>query len=193
MLRIDFLYLDLTTCARCRAAERGLASALEAARDALAAARVEVEVNKIHVESAAEARELRLLTSPTIRVNGRDIALELRESSCGSEACTDGCGESIDCRVWVYRGREHTEPPVEMIVEAIERELDGWVALEPEPYVLPDNLGRFFAGKTVPVATQASECCSPADQAGCCEPADKPVCCGASSGSGCGCQGDRCG
>jgi hypothetical protein len=59
------------------------------------------------------------VSSPTIRVNGDDVALELCESSCGSEACTDGCGDQIACRVWVQRGREYTEPPVAMIVDAI--------------------------------------------------------------------------
>ena len=85
MLRIDSLFLDLTTCTRCRGADRSLESALEVARDVLTAAGTEVEVNKIHVESATKARELGFVSSPTIRVNGRDIALELRESSCGSE------------------------------------------------------------------------------------------------------------
>jgi hypothetical protein len=62
-----------------------------------------------------------LVTSPTIRVDDEDVALELRESPCGSELCTDGCGNGIACRVWVHRGREFTEPPVTMIAEAIVR------------------------------------------------------------------------
>jgi Domain of unknown function (DUF2703) len=191
MLRIDLLFLDLTTCTRCRGADRNLESALEAARDVLTAAGTEVDVNKIHVESAAQARELGLVSSPTIRVNGHDIALELRESSCGSEACTDGCGESIDCRVWVHRGREHTEPPVEMILDAILREVYGGSAVErardPQPYELPENLERFFAGKAAVVPVDAA-CCSPAEQSSCCEAEDKVDCCGTATGIGCGCR-----
>jgi hypothetical protein len=168
MLRIDFLFLDLTTCTRCRGTDRSLESAREAARGVLTAAGTDLEVNKIHVESAAQARRLGFVSSPTIRVNGRDIALELRESSCGSEACTDGCGESIACRVWVHRGREHTEPPVEMILDAILRAVYSGPAVEREPagapYELPENLERFFARKAVPVA---SGCCSPAERCGC--------------------------
>src|SRR5919106_6099113 len=94
-LRIDFLFLDLTTCTRCRGTDERLESALEIAGELLAATGTEVEVNKIHVESAEQARELRFVSSPTIRVNGSDIALELRESLCGCDACTDGCGEGI--------------------------------------------------------------------------------------------------
>jgi Domain of unknown function (DUF2703) len=50
---------------------------------------------------------------------GRTSRWSCEESSCGSEACTDGCGDQIACRVWVHRGREYTEPPVAMIVDAI--------------------------------------------------------------------------
>ena len=118
-LAIEFLFLDLTTCTRCLGADRSLESALEVVRDVLEATGVAVEVNKVLVESEEQARALRLVSSPTIRVDGDDVALELRESSCGSEACTDGCGDQIACRVWVHRGREYTEPPVAMIVDAI--------------------------------------------------------------------------
>ncbi|MGH2762330.1 MAG: DUF2703 domain-containing protein [Thermoleophilaceae bacterium] len=36
-LRIDFLFLDLETCTRCRGTDRNLESALELARELLAA------------------------------------------------------------------------------------------------------------------------------------------------------------
>lgn len=187
-LRIDFLFLDLTTCTRCRGADESLESALGEVRDSLAAAGTEVEINRIHVESEAHARELRLESSPTIRVNDRDIALELRESSCGSEACTDGCGEAIACRVWVHEGLEHTVPPVELIVDAIQREIYAGGVMDrqvrAEPYELPENLERFFAGKDAEAAT----CCTPAEQRSCCEAEDKAACCGASTEGGCGCR-----
>jgi hypothetical protein len=194
MLRIDFLFLDLATCTRCRGADRSLAAALEVARDVLTAAGAEVEVNKIRVESAAQARELGLVSSPTIRVNGRDIAHELRESPCGSEACTDGGGEATDCRVWVHRGREHTEPPVEMILDAILREVYAGPAVQREraPYELPENLERFFTAKAaapaVPAAAEGSGCCSPAEQSTCCAAEDKAECCSTATGTGCGCR-----
>ena len=148
-LIIDFLYLDLTTCTRCRGTDRSLEAGLAAVGDVLAAAGVEVEVRKVHIRSAAEARAWRFVSSPTVRINGVDIAVELRESSCGSEACVDGCGDHIDCRVWVFGGREYTEPPVELIVDAILRQVYGQptAQVEDRPYELPDNLQRFFAGE----------------------------------------------
>ena len=188
-LRIEFLFLDLTTCARCLSADRGLEAALDAVRDVLDAAGVEVEVEKVLVAAEEQARALRFVSSPTIRVDGRDVALELRESSCGSEACTDGCGDQIACRVWVYRGREYTEPPVAMIVDAILKRVYGDAphgrAPELEAYELPDNLARFFAGKA---ASAASPCCAPAEQETCCAPEAKADCCGAEHEAGCGCR-----
>lgn len=192
-LRIDFLFLDLTTCTRCRGTDRNLESALDVVRDLLEATGIEVEVNKIHVKSAEQARDLRFVSSPTIRVNGSDIALELRESFCGCETCTDGCGEGIFCRVWAHRGREYTEAPVAMIVDAILRQVyAGVVERQPaaEPYELPENLERFFAREALtqaPAAPEEASCCPPAEQRSCCDPEDKAECCGASTGEGCGC------
>ena len=185
-LQIDFLFLDLDSCTRCRGTDASLESALAAVRDELAAGGAEVEVNRIRVESADQARALRFVSSPTLRVNGRDIALELRESSCGSEACTDGCGESIACRVWVHEGEEYTQAPVALIVEAILREVEGGAGVGVEVdrvrYELPDNLARFFAGKV------EAPCCSPAEQQSCCAADDKAECCGATTDGSCGCR-----
>jgi hypothetical protein len=190
-LRIELLVLDLTSCDRCRGADGSLRAALGLVGDLLEATGTDVEVDRIEVESAAHARELHLESSPTIRVNGRDIAPELRESSCGSEACSDGCGGQIDCRVWVYRGREYTEPPVSMIVDAILRAVYAGDAVEhpadTQPHVLPENLERFFAGKAAAVRWNGP-CCSPAEQRSCCGAAATGECCDAASGGGCGCR-----
>ena len=150
LLRIDFLYLDLAACGRCRGTERNLESALDVVRDVVEATGIGVELNKIHVESASHARDLRLVTSPTIRVNGRDIALELRESpceECDCDAATDNPGDRVACRVWVHRGREYVEAPVEMIIEAILREAYGAAVRSQPPAnnALPENIERFFA------------------------------------------------
>jgi hypothetical protein len=190
-LRVDFLFVDRTTCTRCRGADDSPDSAFELVCDVLAATGIDVEVEKIQVESAEQARELRFVSSPTIRLNGHDVALELRESSCGSEACTDGCGEEIACRVWVHRGREYTQPPVAMIVDAILRAVYAGAVVscqpEAEPYEFPENLERCFAGKAMAQTAEAA-CCPPAEQRSCCEPEDKADCCGDSSGEGCGCR-----
>lgn len=193
-LIIDFLYLDLTTCTRCRGTDRSLQAALAVVGDVLTAAGVEVEVRKVHIRSEAEARMWRFVSSPTIRINGADIAVELRESSCGSEACVDGCGDHIACRTWVFGDREYTEPPAELVVDAVLRQVYGQTtdSVEDRPYQLPDNLQRFFAGLPAPLGTveslpgTRSECCSPAEHDTCCEPEDKAGCC--TEAVGCGCR-----
>lgn len=189
-LRIELLALDLSTCTRCLAADRSLRSALDMAGEVLEASGRLVEVERIRVESAEQAFALRLVSSPTIRVAGHDVALELRESPCGSEACTDGCGDQVACRVWVHHGREYTEPPVAMIVEAILRHADaGAPPRAPAgeaPYELPQNLARFFSGRAAPAG---GACCSPSERESCCEPAAKEACCaGAATGGACGCR-----
>lgn len=213
-LQIDFLFLDLNSCTRCRGTDRSLGEALTVVADVLLAAGLAVEVNRVHVATEELARAWRFVSSPTIRVNGSDIALGLRESSCGSEACTDGCGDSIACRVWVYRGQEYTEPPTELIVDAILRHAYG-APTAPAPahhYEMPENLRRFFAGKSAaqelthpiqdvepadpiqPVAlVQSAEagqtgCCSSAEEQTCCGASAKADCCGAETGQGCGCR-----
>jgi hypothetical protein len=175
-LIIDFLYLDLTTCTRCRGTDRSLEAALTAVADVLTAGGVEVEVRKVHIQSEAEARAWHFVSSPTIRMNGADVAFELRESSCGSEACVDGCGDHIACRVWVFGDREYTEPPVELIVDALLRHVYGQPAdqVEDRPYRLPDNLQRFFAGQP---AISSAISSNPAADSGCCSPAEQDVCC----------------
>ena len=187
-LVIDFMYLDLETCTRCRGTDTNLEAALAKVARVLDAAGVEVEVRKMLVASAEQARILGFVSSPTIRVNGHDIALELRESSCGEcgEAC--GCDGAIDCRVWVWRGQEYTQAPTEMIVDAILRAVYGGVDLVAAPApvaAVPENLTRFFAGKE---RLAAVSCCSPTEQAACCEPSQKASCCGEVSSGSCGCK-----
>ena len=100
-VKIDFMFVDLQACARCGGTNANLATALDTVRSVLEAAGVEILVKKTLVDSEQKAMELSFVSSPTIRVNGRDIALQVRESNCAScgEAC--GCEGKIDCRVWV--------------------------------------------------------------------------------------------
>lgn len=182
-LRIDLLVLDLTTCARCLGAERNLELALETVRDVVQATGTSIDIDKTIVESEEQARMLGFVSSPTIRIDGHDVALELRESVCGSEACTDACGDDIACRVWVHRGREYTEPPVEMIVDAIlGRVYGGAPASVPERAGLPENLVRYFA------RPEESACCSPAERESCCDAEAKAECCDAEPADDCGCR-----
>ena len=190
-IRIDFLCLDLTTCRRCLDTDKNLERALQTVTEVLTATGIEVKVNKILIESADQARALGFVSSPTIRVNGRDIALEMKENRCEScESCV--CGETVACRVWIYGGMEYTEAPVGMIVEAILREVYGgpqrFSVESMPPGDLPENLNRFFVGKARKEAAAGSACCPPDKEASCCEPSEKTACCGTSDDVSCGCR-----
>lgn len=110
---------------------------------------IEAVVHRIHIQSEEQARELGFISSPTIRINGRDIQLDVKETLC--ESCGDLCGEDVDCRVWVYQGKEYNVPPKAMIIEAILKDVYGRSQEVPEgtPRTtdIPDNLKRFFAAK----------------------------------------------
>jgi hypothetical protein len=152
---IDFLFLDLSTCVRCTGTDANIETALAAVEGVLRATGARAELRRIHVRSLEQARQLRFVSSPTIRVNGRDIAPEALESECGEDAC--GCGP---CRVWRYAGREYTEAPVGLIVDAVLAELyaEATRAESPAPAdALPDNLVRVFAAKDA--GAPAGGCC----------------------------------
>lgn len=146
-LDIEFMYLDLSVCTRCQGAETSLEEAVSEVAQVIEATGVEVVVHKINVQSEDQARELGFVSSPTIRINGRDIQLDVRESLC--ESCGDLCGEEVDCRVWVYQGKEYTVPPKAMIIEAILREVyggtDKGTEVPARTVDVPENLKRFFA------------------------------------------------
>lgn len=144
---VDFLYLDLNVCVRCQGAERNLLEAVDKVSAVLGVSGFEVVVNKIRVASRELAIKYRFRTSPTIRVNGKDIQQEARESPC--RQCGDLCGTDVDCRAWVYEGAEYTEPPEALIINAILGEVYGGRTARPadeEEYELPRNLEAFFDG-----------------------------------------------
>ena len=162
-IEIDFVYLDLTTCSRCRASDASLDAAVEIARPVLGSIGIIIEVRKTLVETEEQARALGFVSSPTIWMNGRDIAGELIESSCSECGELCGCDDGIDCRVWDYRGERHLEAPTGLIVEAILAEVWplGTARSEETPFVdVPENLKRFFAGKAgcCGEATDSSSC-----------------------------------
>lgn len=142
---IDFLYLDLSVCEWCNGTDKSLDEALNDVYNVLQASGVEVIVNKINVTTEELAIKHRFVSSPTIRVNGRDIQMELRERLCDS--CGDLCGDNVDCRVWVYNGEEYTIPPKALIIEGILKSVYGGekATSEETEYKLPENLKRFYA------------------------------------------------
>lgn len=146
-VEIDFLYLDLSMCGRCKGTDANLDAAMAEVSGILKAAGFDVVLNKINITSRELAVKHQFLSSPTIRVNGRDIEPDVKESAC--ESCGDLCGASIDCRVWIYDGMEYTVPPKEFIVNAILREVYSSTrtsAQDAREYRIPHNLEVFFEG-----------------------------------------------
>jgi len=144
-ITIDFLFLDLNVCTRCQGTESSLDEAMKDVSNVLEATGTEVKINKINVNTKELAVKYKFLTSPTIRVNGRDIQMEYKESLC--ESCGDLCGDEVDCRVWIYQGNEYTEPPKAMIIEGILKTVYGGdlsVNTDETEYVMPENLVHFY-------------------------------------------------
>ena len=140
---IDFLYLDLNTCERCCDTDKTLSDALLSVKDILNSAGIEAKINKYLIDTKEKAIEHKLLSSPTIRINGKDIDIDVKESKC--QSCGDVCGDTVDCRVWSYQGIDYTSPPEALIVDAILREMYAPESVvHDSDYIMPANLERFF-------------------------------------------------
>ena len=158
-LDIELMYLDLSVCTRCRETGDHLDEAISEVTQVLKTTGVDVAVHKIHVQSENQARKLGFISSPTIRINGQDIQLDVKESPCEcGESCR--CEGGIDCRVWTYQGKEYTAAPKPMIIEAILREVYGGSKgsknRPPQGGDVPDNLRRFFSAQH---GTALGKCC----------------------------------
>jgi uncharacterized protein DUF2703 len=135
---------------RCRATDATLLEAIERTRPALDAAGVTVSVTKTLVASETQAQALGFVSSPTIRINGLDIAGELVESACDSCSETCACNGGVDCRDWLWRGEHSHEPPLGLIVEAIMRHAGrsdpaSPPVSPPTSATVPANLRQYFA------------------------------------------------
>jgi hypothetical protein len=147
-LEVEFLYLDRSVCERCKGTEEALKEAVEDARKILRPTGVEVSLRMTHVKSQEQAVALGFGTSPTVRLNGREASIQVKENQCTS--CGDLGGCDITCRVWTWQGQEYSVPPRAMFLDAILREAylhPTPEKLEPTPLKdLPENLKKFFRG-----------------------------------------------
>ncbi len=145
---VEYLYLDLETCERCMGTDQVLAAVVQTLTPALELAGYKVEYNKVEMETVELAVQYQFLSSPTIRVNGKDICTSVKENSCG--CCSDISGTDVDCRVFEYDGETYEVPPQEMLASDILRSVFEVVSegrsCETE-YTLPGNLKSFYEGK----------------------------------------------
>jgi hypothetical protein len=179
-VEIEFLFLDLDVCTRCKETDANLQTALRILQEVLQASGTDISMRKVLVDSEETARRFMFLSSPTIRVNGHDIALNFRETPCDSCAGACACDDGVDCRVWDYEGQEYTEAPVPVIVNALLSGIyDPQSADRPapsRPFELSENLKHFFEVKAAKKA--AESCCAVEKNTSCCEPSEKSSCCG---------------
>lgn len=156
-LQIEYLYLDLNTCDRCIGTNDVLKEVVDTLRPVLDMAGYEVEYKEREMSTAQIAEQYQFLSSPTIRVNGKDIFGEIKESNCG--CCGEIAGTDIDCRVFEYKGKTYEVPTKEILTDAILKSIYAESSCDCTPYIMPENLKRFYEGKN----TSGNECCCKGD------------------------------
>lgn len=146
---VDFLYLDNESCERCMGTEDALEAALERIEPILEALDVGITVRDIHVSTLEAAEATQLAVSPTIRIDGRDIQPDYIENTC--ESCGDlcECDGDVDCRLWQYRGEEHSTAPIGLLVESLVQAIapngiQHSESRESQAYQLSSNVRNFF-------------------------------------------------
>lgn len=150
-VKVEFLYLDLNVCEPCKTSDENIVAALDEVAVVARAAGIKLSLERIHIRSLEQAIRLGFQTSPTIRINGRDLQLDFKESNC--DTCSELSGTETNCRIWEFQGRTFKYLPKAMLVGAIFREIYGGAAKnkEPEKIVATDaslkNLSAFFEAK----------------------------------------------
>lgn len=151
ILDVELLVIDLETCERCVPTGDQLGKAVRLLLPVAEALGIELRHREHVIRTREEARARALMTSPTIRLNGRDIDQEIRESVC--ESCGDLTGNDtiVECREWHYQGQVFPSAPLPMLIEAISGALlniDEMPPVTPEPLKeLPENLERYFENR----------------------------------------------
>lgn len=146
-LDIQFMYLDISTCQRCQGTNTTVEESLEEMQNVLTELGYSYFLEKIHINSMELAKKYAFVSSPTIRINGKDIVLEDTESNCST--CGDVCGEEVDCRDWEWNGEIYSYAPKGMIMDAILRSVfDKNFGQFPDmdKYEVPENIVTFFEG-----------------------------------------------
>ena len=161
VLNVDLLVIDLSTCKRCVPTGDQLRVAVGMLKPVAEALGIELRHHEMVVKTPYEAKEVALLSSPSIRLNGRDIAQDIRESQC--ESCGDLTDNNtlVDCREWHYRGKVYSAAPIALLIEALMEamlKIDETPPVFPAPLTqLPENLQRYFDNRK---PTLGKGCCA---------------------------------
>ena len=147
-INILLLYLDLSVCDPCQGTESTLEKSIDEAAKILKESGYGINLEKIHIKTKELAKKHKFLTSPTIRINGKDIQLDFKEALCAT--CGTLTKESnVNCRKWLYKGKSYSYPPKDMIVGAIMDYVKGKKKAEmsDKRYIMPDNIKNFFKSR----------------------------------------------
>lgn len=143
MVRVEYLFLDDRVCSRCASTKDILTAALETLRSSLTEAGYTLSIESIHIDSLTKAEQYRLLSSPTIRVNGVDLAPVIFESDCPD--CGTLCGTEMMCRDWMVDGSVQTVPTKALLMRLILNAVcSDRTAVAIEAYEMPASIRRFF-------------------------------------------------
>jgi len=155
-LLVEFLFLDEDVCQPCSGTARALEEAVQITSAPLAVMGLNLQIKKIHVINKKMAIAHKLLTSPTIRINAKDIDPARTEGECGTCGDLAGGETTVNCRNWDWRGEVYQNAPVGKIVEAI---MEAAVkatktgieccdsAITQDNYIVPENLEAFFVAR----------------------------------------------
>ena len=146
---VEYLYLDLQVCDRCIGTEEVLKEVLTKLSPVLKLAGYALEYRKTKMDTTELAQQYRFESSPTVRVNGRDVCFKVQENAC--DCCSDISGSIVDCRIFEYEGQSYEVPPQEMLAEAILKAVfgsQGAPCCAEKAYSLPKNLEVFYEGKS---------------------------------------------
>lgn len=140
---LEVLYLDAEHCDPCRSTLDTVDEAATVLAGRLRDQGRSLVVRTIHVTDQDQADALGFVSSPTVRVDGVDIELDVQEQACPS--CSALAGEPVDCRTFAWRGRRHAAPPAEMIIDRVLAHL----ATTPRPIGAGTGggVGRFLAAR----------------------------------------------
>jgi hypothetical protein len=134
---LELFALDSTVCTPCVSAMASMHAAAAALSHELTGDGYVVATRVVLLENTAHATELGISSSPTVRVNGHDIALDVHEGACPT--CSSLVGVSIDCRTYEWDGQRFDHPPVPLVVEAVHQHLAAGARRDATPTLAPSH------------------------------------------------------
>ncbi|TFH84875.1 DUF2703 domain-containing protein [Billgrantia azerbaijanica] len=144
-IKIDYLYLDNNSCNRCRSSEESLDEAASLIGPVLEAVGCRLSIQRHHINSLELAEAFMLESSPSIRINGREIQPKPIETHC-TECSNLAGGRAVDCRIWDYRVTQSEKLPIGLLIEEILHTIFHNVRTQPHYTTtpVPSNIRRYF-------------------------------------------------